>query len=266
VEKFDIGNYDINAQDFQVPFSNETRMGVDTLKPAAIQLTINYRKNFQLANVSGLVNSPIVLNFDYDPTLGDLQREWRAPETLSTWGALKPLYYCREDGTVVLAYGRPGKFAYTKRQPNKQHSQATAEFRRSDTLWYSETEWFSVFDPGDDRKITRTRGDATAWIRALIIGPATIPILNFGPMQLQVNYTLVENQVIELSTYPWNRRIIDLSTGYNLSPYFVAEQPFLDKITYPYLEPTEISWHATGTTANSKMVLLWHDAYQVVED
>lgn len=147
IEEIVINNYEINVQDYQSQSSDEIRMGTDTLKPAPIQMTINVLRNRALPNIVGLVggSSPTFS----DDTLEDLQREWRADEVRFEWGALKPLYFCGEDGIVRQFNGRPGKFSYRMhKQINGLFYQVTAEFRRSDTLAYSANEYYVSFPPG----------------------------------------------------------------------------------------------------------------------
>ena len=56
VEKFDVGGYDVNVQDFQAVLSDEIRFGSDSLKALPIQLTINALINRTLPHVAALTN------------------------------------------------------------------------------------------------------------------------------------------------------------------------------------------------------------------
>jgi len=265
VESLDIGNYDVNIQDSQAQASNDTKFGQDTLKPAPLQLTINFRKNKQLGSVSALYDSVPTLNFDDDPTLGDLQREWRAEEVMQQWGATKPLYFCGSDGVTRMFFGRPGKFGYKlQRIVNSQYYICQAEFRRLDTFAHSETEWYVVFDPSTPQDVTLTRGNAASWVRFLITGPANHPIINFGSHQLELDRNIPADTVVEISSYPWSRRIVD-SNGLSLAAYLISDNPYLNKVRFEDHVPKTISWTASGTTDASKMTLLWHDAYQVLD-
>lgn len=265
VEEFGIGNYDVNVQDYQAQSSNETGFGQDTLRPAPIQLTINFRPNAQLANVASLLANPKMLDFSMDPTLGDLQREWRAEETLAEWGATKPLYFCGTDGITRMIYGRPGKFMYKlHRIVGSQYYQCAAEFRRLDTHAHSETEWYRVFDPDVPQTITLERGNAPSWVRFLITGPANHPIINFGSHQIELDYNVLTGQVVEICSYPWQRRAVT-NDGLSVAAFLISEKPYLDRVRFQDHVPKLISWTATGTNANSKMTLLWRDAYQVIQ-
>lgn len=263
VDTVDIGNYDVNVQDFQIPTSDETRFGSDTLKPAPIQLTINALVNRTLDNVAQLTNDHRVIDYS-GSTLGQLQDEWRAEEIRSQWGVLKPLLYCGEDGITRRFYGRPGKFAYSKRPIKGLFYQIQAEYRRSDTLCYSDIEYYIDFAANAPQTVTRSRGDAPNWLRMLIYGPAAHPVINFGTAQLELDYSIAPGELVEISSYPWARRIIS-SNGQSLSAYLIADSPYLSQIRLRHDLPIEIAWTATGLGGGSKMTLAWHDGYQVME-
>lgn len=277
VESIDIGNYDINAQDTQNQMSSEINFGQDTLKPAPLQMTINVMVNRMLPNIAGLTNDVRVLNFDDDPNLADLQREWRAEETLMNWGVIKPLLFCGTDGIVRQFFGRPGKFTYKKhKQIDGLYFQCQAEFRRSDTFAYSNTEFYVDFNYDVPQTITRVNGNASSWLRFIIAGPVAHPIINFGDRQIELDTTHPDLATIypsgiipagvgvEISSYPWERRVVD-SNGISLASYIVTDRPYLDTIRFPYNSPTVISWTGTSLGAGSNMRFMWHDAYQVMD-
>lgn len=277
IESIDIGNYDVNVQDKQKQMSNEIDFGQDTLKPAPLSLTINVMVNRVLPNIAALTNDIRVLNFDDDPNLADLQREWRAEETLMQPGVIKPLLFCGSDGIVRQFYGRPGKFTYKKhRQIDSLYYQVTAEFRRSDTYAYSNQEYFVDFAADTPQTITRTNGNAMSWVRMLLVGPVSHPTINFGDRQIELDTThpdlntiypggiIPAGVAVEISSYPWERRVVD-SNGISLAAYIVTDRPYLDTIRFPDHVPTVISWTGTSLAAGSKMRLLWHDGYQVMD-
>lgn len=266
VESVDIGNYDVNVQDSQAQGANTIKFGQDSLKPAPMQMTINVRKNHLMESVVAyLKNPPPELNFDDDPTLGDLQREWRAEEIMQEWGATKPLYFCGTDGITRQFFGRPGKFAYKKHKIiGSNYYQVQAEFRRLDTFAHSELEWFVVLNPDEPQTLELTRGDAPSPVRFLIVGPAIHPIINFGALQLELDWAIPPGGAVEISSYPWQIRIVD-SNGLSLAAYLISENPYLDKVKFQDHTPMVVSWTATGLTGASKMSLLWHDAYQLMD-
>lgn len=265
IEALDIGNYDVNVQDMQTQYSNELRFGADTFKPAPIQLTINVLVNKVHSGVAALVGGK-TLNFDNDPNLADLQKEWRAEEIMLQWGATKPLYFCGTDGITRMFFGRPGKFAYKHhRIVDSQYYQCQAEFRRSDTYAHSETEYYESFVAGVPKTIELTRGNAPSWIRFLLLGPMNEPVINFGPWVIKLHQDIPADMVVEINSYPWSGRRVVASNGLSMAAYLeMTPEPYLEKLRFPINTPYEISWTATGTNAGSGVSLLWHDAYQVM--
>ena len=133
VEKIELGGYDVNAQDFQVSSSDEIRFGVDSFKPLPIQIIINAFENRVLGNVVALAGSSG--SIPVSPEVGNFIQEWRDDGARTVWGATKPLYYCREDGTTVAINGRPGKLAVSNKDPNKAYRKIVAEYRCADVDW-----------------------------------------------------------------------------------------------------------------------------------
>lgn len=267
VEKVDIGNYDINDQAFQKSMSNELSFGQDSLKPAPIQMTINLLVNKQLS-AGSLVGDSRILNFDNDPNLGALQKEWRAEEIMQEWGAIKPLYFCGTDGITRMFFGRPGKFTYQKHKIiDSQFYQITAEFRRSDTFAYGEQEYYEAFpDPDTPRTVSLTRGNAPSWIRFLLLGPIDVPTINFGEREIILHYNIPAGVAVEINAYPWSGRRVVASNGLSLAAYLeMTPDPYLDKLRWTNNTETLVSWTGTGLTADSGMSLLWYDAYQVMD-
>lgn len=266
VEDLDVIAYELNAQDYQVQGSNEIRFGQDTFKAMPLQMKLHVRVNRINQRVAALTQDFRALNFDEDPSIIDLQREWRAPDTLGQWDVMKPLYFCGPDGVTRLFWGRPGKFQYKKQRiKNSQYYDCTAEFRRSDTLGYSMIEYFYEFDPNASSIIHGAGGTAPCWVRALIYGPANVPIINFGSVQIQLNYNIEVGDVVEISSYSWERRCINLA-GFSLAPYLQFPDGFdLSQIQLDNSSDLEVSWTATDLTSDSKMVLAWHKAYQVLD-
>jgi hypothetical protein len=268
VEKMDIANYQLNVQDYQVQGTNDLKFGQDTLKPMPLTLTINVRVNKLHVGIAALTRETRTLDFNQDPNLSDLQREWRAPETLMNWNVLKPLLFCGGDGITRQFFGRPGKFSYVRQFiVDSQYYVCTAEFRRSDTFGYNAIETYVDFVPDVPQTVLGTQGNAASWTRWLIYGPANFPIINFGSKQFQLSYNILAGDVVEVSSLPWERRVINLA-GQSLSPYLVSQDNlYLDDESWKIANnaDTLISWNATGVDGNSKLILLWRDAYQVME-
>lgn len=252
VETFDVGGYDVNVQDFQIGSSDELRFGQDTLKPLPIQITMTALNNWQLPNIASLVNETREFHFENDRKVDAFVREWRADTQRMQWGELKPLMICRPDGSVVLVYGRPGKIAVSKPMGHNTYRKIVAEYRRSDTLAYSEQEWFLSASPNTTKIVARSSkagmGSAASWLRFILIGPMTHPIINLGLGQpIELDHELNVGDVVEISGYPWARRVIDLNTGQNLSAKLVS--PYLDQLKLDIDTAVELSWTATDINA-----------------
>lgn len=248
VENFDIGGYDVTVQDYQAQLSDETRFGSDSLKSLPIQLIVNAFENRALPNVVALTGDATELNFDSDPTVGQFTREWRADDIRKNWGSLKPLYICRKDGRVVQVYGRPGKCQVSR--PDRENARKiTAEFRRSDTLCYTDFEWFTQVRDGEEITVWRSsemeQGDAPCWVRFFLVGPMNNPTITFGDLQIVLNYELEYGDIVEISSYPWERRAIRLNDGLSLNAY--VTQPYLEKIIFDIDKPVQLRFDATDT-------------------
>lgn len=247
VEQFDVGGYEVNVQDFQATSSDELRFGSDSLKPMPIQITLTAFENSVMTNVAALVKQNQLQDFSSDPKVGQFIREWRDDTARKSWGELKPLLYCRDDGTVVRIYGRPGKLAVSKKDPNKAYRKLVAEFRRSDTLAYSNNEWFTNIQQGEIVNVVRSEefgmGNAPCWLRLLIVGPMEHPIIQVGDITVELAATIGLNQAIEISSYPWQRRVVR-NDGVSFAGNLVS--PYLDKLTFPANTPIQLSWNATN--------------------
>lgn len=253
LESMDIGAYEVNIQDYQIPTANEVRFGQDTLKPMPIQLTINALKNFTLENIKGLTGDTRELNFNDDRRPGMFAREWRADEVRGQWGEMKPLLYCRPvDGRTVRIYGRPGKLAVPPLRRKGQAQQIIAEYRRADTLCYSDSEYYLATRPNEIYRITRSEdwdmGNAPSWLRFLLIGPMKHPIIQLGDLVIELDIEMDLGEVVEVSSYPWSRRVIRLNDGISFNAQLT--RPYLDRLNFQAESGIEFSWNATDTNAS----------------
>lgn len=257
VESFDsVGGYDVNVQDFQSLLSDEMQFGSDTLKPMPIQLKIHALHNYVLPNIMSLTNDQRDIDFSTEKQVGEFIREWRADDVRSQWGALKPLYICRDDGRIVRMYGRPGKIAVNRLPHKGQARDITAEFRRSDTLVYSDYEWFLNIKPGEITTVYRAHeldmGNGPSWFRFFLIGPMKYPSISVGNLVIDLTEDIDTGQVVEISAYPWERRVINLSDGRSLAASLT--QPYLNTLNFPADTAVEVSWIATDTNTSTAEV------------
>lgn len=256
-------SYKINAEDFQLALSNETRMGIDTEAAQPIMFDIGVRDNAPMPYIANSL--PVDLIEKSSRLLEALQTEWKAADVRDVWGQLKPLSYCDGYGVHKRIYGRPRKFAYSAKTKTSQFYKVQAEYARVDSLSYSEIEYAATLTNGAAPvSYTRTSGEADAWFRVLLTGPmssgATVVV---GSSNIQLQDDIADGVVVEVSSYPWARRVID-SNGNNLRTALVGATVYLDLLKIPMLTPLPMSWTATGTTSASSCVVLWRDAYNVL--
>ena len=272
VETFDIKPYDINAQDYQVTRSDETRFGWDSHKPTTIEITFNVLINRLLHPYEDYIP-----NFwDEMPTVADFQKVWRSDNIRNQWGQLEPLYCCGTDGITRAIYGRPGQFTYAKKTDSTEAIQCVAEFRRSDAFGYSVKETgIAMTQAIPDVVINGTQGDGPSWFRILVVGPCTNPSFTFTglylngviqstPLTITVDHTLAAGEIVELNSYPWGPRRCVSSTGLNLTTSLSGDTPYLDRLRFGHDADLEVLFTAASMTSATDAVLLFRDAYQIV--
>ncbi len=234
VANLDIQTYNVNTQDFQVDRTDERRFGIDTHVPGSINFDLAVLNNYRIDNIVDLTDQVPAGIMDQSRSLiGKLLTEWKSDDVRRTWGAMKPLYFCDSDGVTRRVYGRPGKFTHGAIKKNTEWIPAKAEFRRADTKAYDDTETFLELTEGANPVyVHRTAGDTDAWLRVLIYGPANHPIITLGNYQIELDLAIAENTVVEVSSYPWMRRIVD-SDGNNWRSKLIGETVYLDQLVLP---------------------------------
>lgn len=270
VSKVDIQTYNVNAQDFQVIRTDERQFGVDTLAPGTITFTMAVLDNGPLPNIAGIAleELPPSLVARQGLILPMLAKEWKANEIRPIWGETKPIYFCDADGITRRIYGRPGKFSYSRRVKHNAWFDVQAEYRRSDTYAHSDDEFFvGPLAPGaPPAYANRQGGDADCWFRVLVFGPVTNPVITYGANTIQVNATIDDGVVMEISSYPWMRRVVD-STGLNWRAFVVGSTMYLDQLIFPAFTSMPISWtidEGASHSDDTQMLFLWREAYNVV--
>lgn len=245
VSAVDIQTYNVNAQDFQVVRTDETRFGIDTLVPGPIVFKMSVLDNYILPNVAGLTSEeiPDSLFANKGLILPALAKSWKANDTRAQWGAIIPLLFCDSDGVIRRIYGRPGKFTYARKSRLNAWFDVQAEFRRADTYAYDDTETYIQLEKGNNPHWADLRegGDADPWIRILLVGPITNPVITLGDHQIKLNYTIPANDIVEISSYPWMRRIID-NNGVNLRTKLAGDTQYLDEIKLTAQSVVPMRW------------------------
>jgi len=211
VENFDAKPYEVNAQDYQLPRSDEIRFGFDHFKPTSVEIQMQVIYNYQLPPFENIALPDFWINA---VTVEDLASVWRGDSVRSQWGAMMPLYFCDRSGITKIIYGRPGSFASEKVSEKSTLVKCVGEFRRADTLTYDVEEETISLTTGQSKLLTNNTNEY-AWVRIVGSNGASNPTLNFGGIHISVNLTLTTGQSFEISSYPWQRRAI-LSDGTNI--------------------------------------------------
>ena len=240
VNEFEAQAYDMNVQDYQVGMADETRFGMDQIKPTTIQMKMSVLYNELLDAYKH--TDP---NFWKDhPRIEHLASAWRADYIRKRPGEMIPLYLCGKNNEERIVFGRPGQFQASKlmAQVQGQAVDCMAEFRRADILNYGIKEnAIEILRNDSHTEIHRTEGDAPSWIRLIASGPMTNPVFTIGEHEIRLNHSIKDGELIELSSYPWQRRIID-SNRVNLAAYATGSMPYLDRISLQPNRPTAVRW------------------------
>lgn len=239
VELFDPKAYDIAAQDFQVSRTSEKLFGNDDLIPTTFEITFDVLNNWLLDENAGLDPETFWAEF---PKASDFARLWRGDEYRQMPGEMVPFYRCGKDGITRAIYGRPREFTY---QPSSRFSLADAclgSFQRADTLSYTAEETVVEVHKGADPVFfKRESGDVDSWIRIIGYGPLTNPVITVGDEQIRLAITVPAGKMIEISSYPWQRRAVN-SDGINLSAYMSGKTQYLDKLKVPIGKSIPLRW------------------------
>lgn len=261
INELNMNGYDVTAGDYQVASADEIRMTRDFISPTSISFTLAVLDNYILPNMGGYGTATAVEDGKF--ALDNFVREWRADEVRGVWGATKPLKNRQDNGKTTLIYGRPRKLAVGKASRKSEFAVVVAEYQRLDTLAYSNEEYFVNMAPGaGPLSVARLDGQAPSWLRFLIAGPANDPLITFGTQfQIQLDYNLPADKVIEINSYPWTRRVIRAPENLNLSPLMIPPSPYLSDMKFPANSTRNVSWSAGGTTGASNLSMLWREAY-----
>lgn len=264
-----IASYDVNNQDYQASLSDVVQMGQDTLKGGVITFTIGVKDNAPMRYIPNDLPDDLVLKSS--KLLTALQKEWKGDDVRLQWGQLKPLVYCNGYGSTRRIYGRPRKFQYSPKTEMSQFHTVSAEYARIDTLTYTDVEYEAdLVLNANAVNYTRSGGDADAWYRVLLTGPMQNPVIivggnhiQLGPMADSSNFNINSGVQVEVSSYPWERRIID-SNNINWRTALVGDSKYLDQFLLAPDTPYGMQWTASETSGASRCQVLWRDAYHVL--
>lgn len=264
VSTFKKESYEVQTADLPVARSDEIRFGRDSFTATAITFEMSVIDNYSI------FEGPEVAVGDYSGS--ELQEmlatEWRADRERRVWNSQKPLYYCKR-GIQKVVYGRPRKFTPGFDRYGSEFIPIVAEYQPVDPLSYDANEKGVTVPVTADGvmpgKMTRIGGNVGAWCRFILNGPINVPVIELGNGQkITVNYNLPSGVVLEVSSYPWERRVVT-STGYTLAAYLINDSPYLDEISLPPNSTTTFGLHESGATkvanANTNLIALYREAY-----
>lgn len=272
IETWDVKPYDVNDQDYQLPRTDEKRFGFDQFSPTTIELTLQVLHNRLLPQHLGEIS-----NFWHSqPTIHDLAREWRFDEGRYRWGEMKPLYVMTKlDEIPKIIFGRPGQFGITAQDEYNRGEviKAVAEFRRGDTFAYSLWENSRLMtEAAPEITINGTYGQGPSWVRILIQGPVTHPIVTLTNMfnqatdvVMDLDYGISEGEIVEISGYPWSRRVVNNGDPpIALPANLIGGNPYLDRLRFDFDSVVNVSLEGSGMTADTKATVNWRDVYTVI--
>lgn len=255
--------YTISAGDSQQPRSDEVRFRKDYFQPGQLQFTLSIMDNYIFRELWDWPFSPPIIT-RADEYLEQLQKEWRSDEMRQLWGYVKPLTY-QHAGQTRLVYGRPRDMAAAPRKDNPGWYNCVATFQRADTFTYAEALNGVTAKPGAPATLNRLDGSAPTWMSIFLTGPINNAVITVGPYVLTLSHNLPAGKVIQISSWPWERRAISSEgAGINIATKLVAESPYLDKLILPAFSSYPVSVAGGATTAATSCVVQWREAYHAL--
>lgn len=239
VEDFDIKPYDINAQDFARARADEINFGIDSFKSTTINISFHVLNNWLLDEGAGLDPETFWKEM---PTKHEFATWWRADQVRQMPNQIMPIYCCGNDGITRVVFGRPRQFTYTKSEKYTLADSCLGEFQRADTLAYTAQESFvEIQKSAAPVFVKRTEGHLPTWYRLVLYGPMTNPVITVGDQQISLLTTIPAGKMIEISSYPWARRVIN-SDRINLSANMNGKNQYLDKLLLPLGVDVPVRW------------------------
>lgn len=259
VTTFTKESYEIQSADLPLARTDEIRFGKDSFTPTPITFELAVLDNYDVFR-----GPAYPIGVPADQAQQTLANEWRADGVRGTWNAQKPLYYCQR-GSQRVVFGRPRKFTQAWARRQADYLPIVAEYQPVDPLSYGATEYGATVTatatgvmPG---AIVRSGGSVEGWCRFVINGPINHPIIELSNGQkIDINYNVPAGVVVEISSYPWTRRIVT-STGLSLAANLLAGSPYLDEIRTPPNATMNFGLHGAGTTGATSLIALWREAY-----
>jgi hypothetical protein len=97
----------------------------------------------------------------------------------------------------------------------------------------------------------------------VFFGPMTHPVVTYGDQTLELTTHIDAGKVLEVSSYPWSRRVVD-SDGINRRTEVIGDTLYLDQIKFYAGQSIDISWTCDDSDSGTQMFFLWREAYNVI--
>lgn len=255
--------YDVSPGDYGLPQSDEIRFRKDYIQPGVMQFSLAVVDNYILDSSSGITLPP---GASSDEAIEELKMEWSADKHRLEWGSVKPLTY-RGPGLTRVLYGRPRSFASERRKTRSGWYGVTCSYQLADRLSYAEETTSEGMSVGEIKTISRGSGLAPSWVSAIIIGPASSPVMQFGPHTVSVDTTIGAGEVLTLGSAPWQRLLLAYRSGglvENVGAKAIDGSAYLEDIRFPEKSEWSVSFSAGGTSSQTEMMVGWQEAYHAV--
>jgi hypothetical protein len=255
--------YDVSPGDYGLPQSDEIRFRKDYIQPGVMQFSLAVVDNYILDSSSGITLPP---GASSEEALEKLKMEWSADKQRLEWGSVKPLTY-RGPGLTRVLYGRPRNFASGRRKTRSGWYGVTCSYQLADRLSYAEETTYEEMGVGEVKTLSRGSGLAPSWVSAMLIGPASSPVMQFGPHAVSVDTTIGAGEVLTLGSAPWQRFLLAYRSGglvENVGAKAIDGSAYLEDIRFPEKSAWNVSFSAGGTSSQTEMVVGWQEAYHAV--
>ncbi len=264
VSTFEPQGYEVTTNDQDVNQSDEMRFGYDYIKPAPMGFEVAVLDNYDIFRGPDFLLPGMRRGIDI---VEDLAYEWRGDGVRKAWNRQTYISY-KKNGPQKRVYGRPRKFNVIKTRKGGEYIPIVMEFQPVDANLYSDEEFGIICSPSAAGTTPATLvrpsngGRADTWLRVLLVGPITSPIIKIGNLYTieMPGYTLGAGKVLEINAYPWERRVID-SDSNTVAARLAGNSAYLNEMKLPPRTSIPVGLSGTGTSQATYMAVLWREAY-----
>lgn len=269
LDSFSDDGYSVNPGDHQSPRSDEIRFASDSLSPSILTFNIGVLNNRMLPNMALFANPgdgagiiparDIVEYFTF---------AWRNDWGRKQHGRAVPLSY-NINGIDKIIYGRPRQLAVVP--VGKDFCTIVATYQRMDSNSYG-TEQFGTGLPLNPVGISNTKiirepiAMANAWLRFLITGPITNPVITIGDghsdkILVSMSGSIPAGVTVEINAKPWERRVVG-SDGLNYAARLNGA--YLDQMFIEPMQERAVAIRGSATSASTEGWAYWQEAYNTL--